>query len=269
MCCTLRSFHWWARLTITLAVFPQPPGRAIILLVCLIIFSSPHGRSPFRVMLALVGAVCMLSGLCLLGPAKRISEGVDMQHVQEQDGTVLQGFCTSSLWEGTCRRTEVSHVGEGGSATYKGDKRHVLGKIYTGLLLGGTCSNRTKVEQLTGGGQSANAQEGGGQSSVVSMLGSECHCCAGSCRWRMEMVPAIFFVPGGVPPKISIPPGHALRWGNNSFHYTPPVYFKGLHLCYISVGCLLCCFFKGRDSVSSHPASSPRDKPTGFSNSGF
>lgn len=65
-------------------------------------------------------------------------------------------------------------------------------------------------------------------------------------------------------PKISVPLEHTLSWVNNFPSHRPQMFFKLLFLCCISSGYVLCCIFKGRDSVSSCSPSSPRTEFTDF-----
>ena len=46
--------------------------------------------------------------------------------------------------------------------------------------------------------------------------------------------------------------------------YTPGIFSKYCSFAVSPWGCFLCCLFKSRDSVSSHPLCSPRPEPADF-----
>ena len=58
-----------------------------------------------------------------------------------------------------------------------------------------------------------------------------------SCSWRS--------LPG-----IPTPSAHALRLVNKTLSCIPLAFFKLMFLCSIYLACLLCCLFKGRDSLA-------------------
>ena len=111
---------------------------------------------------------------------------------------------------------------------------------------------------------------------AVNKLSSEYRCYAGSCKWPCvyagewgrEMAHASSFVPRGVF-MWSLPLWHTLRWVNYSQSPVPQAFCKLVVLCYISIGCLWCCFFKDRDSVTNALQDLPKSSPLIFKIPGF
>lgn len=124
-------------------------------------------------------------------------------------------------------------------------------KVCMGLLGEGICSTRTEAG-LTWG-------------CSMRKVGTECWCYTGSHKWlcvyddgwEKTITPAISF---------ALEDFHqqALRLVTKSPSHKPQATFKLLFLCCISMGCLLCCFFKERHSATSHHLVFLRAKPDYF-----
>lgn len=90
-----RGFCRWVQPAVTPDVCPQPPAGAAVGLVCVVLFPSPQGLGPCGVVLAPVGAACVLP--CLRHgfgwtPAKVMLEGAGPQDITRAEFMVLARF---------------------------------------------------------------------------------------------------------------------------------------------------------------------------------
>ena len=132
-------------------VCSQPNAGASVGLVCVVIFLSLQGRSHFRVMLAPVGAVCILPGSWHhfeWAPAKGILGSAGLQENMGTGHVVLARFVQACCKKGTAATLE------------------------------------NFCQRLEG----TSLQETSVVAHAVSKLGGECWCCVGSHRCLLGQV---------------------------------------------------------------------------------